>query len=141
MRNDISTGQQGIKNYVSAIKVDIKSNINDICAGQDEMKHNIHNKISAIQDRISASQAEFEEMITDTLDKQLNDCNGPTKDPETLQGGQQRDTITQQDILESTYCNLEATTALVRVAASCSGSLNNTSQRKLGIQHGQSETT
>jgi hypothetical protein len=35
------------------------------------MKNNFHDKISTIQDRISAGQTEFEEKMTDTLDKQV----------------------------------------------------------------------
>jgi hypothetical protein len=35
------------------------------------MKNNVHDKISTIEDRISASQNEFEEKMTDTLDNQV----------------------------------------------------------------------
>jgi hypothetical protein len=70
----------------------IMKQLNKLRTGNDEMKTDIHNKISAVQDKtenrihamsfsqeelrnkigaIRTSQTEFEEKVTETLDKQL----------------------------------------------------------------------
>jgi hypothetical protein len=73
--NKFSASQEGMKND---IQEELKNNMLRIGADQEEVKNNIQGNISDIQDKIRADisairsgQAEFEEIITDKLDKQL----------------------------------------------------------------------
>jgi gas vesicle protein len=74
MKDYISAGQE-------AVKSGIRANISAIRSGQEEFKEEIKSDGSAIKDEIkndviamqdkSAGQTEFEEQVTDTLNKQL----------------------------------------------------------------------